>query len=228
MTVWRYVDMEIMKGKTTIEISSDEFSSIISGYPRISVDMGCGDGKYPYEMARLDPNTFYIGIDADRNGLTEYSRRISKKPEKGGATNVIFLIANIENLPEDLHRIADEVTVILPWGSLLRGLVNSDPKYLEGIRFVGKEGSKVRIYLNYNVKYEPVEMERQGLPELTEEYIQDVLGPAYSSHGIIFHSHRFMENEEARSLPSTWARRLGFGRVRSTLLLEGTVGGDPL
>jgi 16S rRNA (adenine(1408)-N(1))-methyltransferase len=219
--------MEIMKGKGTVEIAPEEFRTMVQGYDRISVDIGCGDGRYPYEMARIDPKTFYIGIDADRNGLTEYSRRTAKKPEKGGARNVLYVIANIESLPEDVRGIADEVTVILPWGSLLRGVVNSDPKYLEGIRLVGKEGAGVRIHLNYDAKYEPVEMERKGLPDLTDGFIDGTLVPAYSSHGIRINSYRFMDNEEARALPSTWARRLGFGRARSTLFLEGTIGGDP-
>jgi 16S rRNA (adenine(1408)-N(1))-methyltransferase len=219
--------MEIMKGKGTIVIPSEEFQEFVQGYSRISVDMGCGDGRYPYEMARLDPNVFYIGIDADRNGLVEYSRRVSKKPEKGGANNVLFVIANIESLPSDLKGIADEVTVILPWGSLLRGVVNSDPKYLDGFRFVAKDGSDIRIYLNYDAKYEPIEMERKNLPDLTEEFIEGALVPSYESHRIHLSSHRFMDNSEARAIPSTWARRLGHGRVRSTLLLEGTIGGDP-
>jgi len=218
--------MEIMKGKGTIEISSDEFSELIAGYSRVAIDMGCGDGRYPYEMARADPSSFHIGIDADRNGLIEYSRKASKKPSKGGVGNLLYLIANVENLPVEMAGIADEVTIILPWGSLLQGIVNSDPVYLRNIRSVTKEGAVLRIYLNYDVKYEPVEMERKGLPELTEEHVRTNMVPEYQNAGIRITGYRFMENEEARNIPSTWTRKLGFGRARSTLLVEGIAGGS--
>ncbi|MDG6224171.1 MAG: methyltransferase domain-containing protein [Candidatus Thermoplasmatota archaeon] len=220
--------METMKGARSSDIGPDLFRKLIQEYFRTCVDLGCGDGKYCYEMARTDPDTFYIGIDADRNGLVEYSRRIVKKPSRGGLKNVLYLISNVESLPEELNGIADEVTVILPWGSLLQGMVGSDPLYLSNIRRISKDGSLLKIYLNYDVKYEPVEMERKGLPELTEGYVEDHMVPAYASAGIRIAGYRFMENEEARSIPSTWTRKLGFGRARSTLLIEGVIeGGSP-
>lgn len=220
--------MEAMKGASSIDMSSDEFRERIARYPTVCIDLGCGDGKYCYEMARSDPDSMYLGIDADRNGLVEYSRRILKKPSKGGLDNVLYLISNAEALPGDLDGIADEITVILPWGSLLKGLVVPDPLYLSNIRRISKDGAILKIYLNYDVKYEPVEMDRKGLPELTESYVGDNMVPAYASAGIRITGYRFMENEEARSIPSTWTRKLGFGRARSTLLIEGVIeGGSP-
>jgi 16S rRNA (adenine(1408)-N(1))-methyltransferase len=36
--------------------------------------------------------------------------------------------AAVEDLPEDLADVADEVHVHFPWGSLLRGVATGDPR----------------------------------------------------------------------------------------------------
>ena len=125
--------MEIIQGKKTKEIAVEEFRDIISAYNSIEIDIGTGDGKFIYESARNNPDTFFIGIDSDRNNLVKYSHKIYRKPEKGGLSNVLYVISNVENLPCELHAIADTVWIILPWGSLLQGIVLGKKKVLGNI-----------------------------------------------------------------------------------------------
>lgn len=215
--------MEIIEGRETHEISLREIKDRISSYSRIVADLGCGDGKFVYEMGRKNPESFFIGIDADRNNLVRYSKKITKKKERGGLDNVIYMIANVESLPSDLDDLFDEINVILPWGSLLHGIVNSREVYLKNISRVSKPGAIFLIYINYDVKYEPVEMERAGLPEVTDDLVRDQLIPIYGEQGLIVEDFTFMDNEEVKSIPSNWTRKLAFGRSRKTLRITGVV-----
>jgi 16S rRNA (adenine(1408)-N(1))-methyltransferase len=70
--------------------------------------------------ARREPNTFFIGVDAAADNLREASDRAHRQPARGGVGNLAFVAAAANDLPGDLAGIADEVTVVLPWGSLLQ------------------------------------------------------------------------------------------------------------
>ena len=218
--------MEIARGKKTVDLPEKDFKKIKKRYPRVAADLGCGDGKFAYEMARRNPDTLYVGIDADRNNLVKYASRIVRKRSKGGLDNVIYLISNVEDLPDVLEGIFSEIWIILPWGSLLEGIVNGRELYLRNIRRIGSPGSKIRIYLNYDLKYEPVEMEKRGLPPLTEDYIKSSLIPGFESNGFAETEWEFLANEEVSPIPSTWTRKLAFGRERRTLKLAARIEGD--
>ena len=219
--------MEIAKGKKTEKLPDEDLVEVLSGYQEVAADLGCGDGKFAYEMARRNPDVLYVGIDADRNNLVKYASRIVRKRSRGGLDNVIYLISNVETLPSVLDGKFTQIWIILPWGSLLDGIVNTREDYMNNIRRIGVEGSALHIYLNYDLKYEPVEMERKGLPELTPEFVTDKMIPSIQSFGFQLKDWEFMRNEEVTSLPSTWTRKLAYGRERSTLRIEAEKRGDP-
>jgi ubiquinone/menaquinone biosynthesis C-methylase UbiE len=75
----------------------------------VIVDIGTGDGRFVYQCARENPNKFYIGIEPNVRPLEKISEKIHRKPDKGGAPNVLFVQAAVEALPSELNAIADEV-----------------------------------------------------------------------------------------------------------------------
>ena len=69
----------------------------------VIIDIGTGDGRFVYQSARQNPTKFYIGIDPNTRPLEKISEKIYRKPAKGGAGNVLFIQAAIEDLPAELR-----------------------------------------------------------------------------------------------------------------------------
>src|ERR1043166_1451856 len=92
----------------------------------VIIDIGTGDGRFVYQSARRNPNKLYIGIDPNTRPPQKNSEKITRKPAKGGAPNVLFIQSAIEDLPEELNGVANEVHVHFPWGSLLRAVATGD------------------------------------------------------------------------------------------------------
>ncbi len=209
--------VEIIRGKNTFFLNKTEFISLLQSYQDVIVDLGTGDGKFIYELAKKNSQTFFIGIDADRNGLIEYSHKITRKPSKGGLCNVVYLISNVNNLPDDLAEIANEVWIILPWGSLLQAVVLGEAEFIQNISKIAKKTGSIHTFVNYDLQYEANEITKLGLPNLTIEYLETTLAPKYNNYGLFFSKSENLSNEEMTKIPSTWARRLGFGRPRQTI-----------
>ena len=76
--------MLILKGTKTVDLSKDELTEIIGQFDRVHIDLGTGDGRNIYKLAINDQNTFYIGIDPVKENLFDISKKIIKKPSKGG------------------------------------------------------------------------------------------------------------------------------------------------
>jgi len=79
------------------------------------------------------------------------------------------------------------------------------------------------MFISYSIKYEPAEMEKLRLPELTPDYIDGTLTSLYAEEGITITDKKFLTNETLRSIPSKWARRLASGRKRKTLFIEALI-----
>jgi 16S rRNA (adenine(1408)-N(1))-methyltransferase len=71
--------------------------------------------------ARREPGALVIGIDASATAMAESSLRAARASRKGGLPNALFVVAAAERPPDELRATAAEVTVLFPWGSLLRG-----------------------------------------------------------------------------------------------------------
>ena len=76
--------------------------------------------------ARSDPGVLAIGVDTDASGLREASRRAAGPARKGGLPNALFLVGDAWSALAVLHRRVDEVRITLPWGSLLRSVLDGD------------------------------------------------------------------------------------------------------
>src|SRR3990172_6748059 len=105
--------MERLLGKKSVEISPAELAERIGAFQRVEVDLGTGDGAYPYPPSGETPNTLFLGIDPARENLGEKAGRSLRKPARGGRPNLIYLIASFEQLhlerPECLRCVADRI-----------------------------------------------------------------------------------------------------------------------
>lgn len=180
----------------------------------VIIDIGTGDGKFAYKLAREYPDRFIVGIDPYHKGLAEVSRKIYKKPAKGGAPNALYVLANADELPDELNGVANQVFINFPWGSLLKWVVTADEKFWGGIRRISQKGARIDVIFGYTDEYEPHKIEMQGLPALTLEHIQHILAPALEKLFFEMTAIEMLTNDALKTFPSGWAKRLSYGKSR--------------
>ena len=74
---------------------------------------------------------------------------------KGGRDNVIFLAAAAEELPAQLGGMADESTVILPWGSLLSAVLEPGEAAFGGIAATLRPGGELTVLVSAQPRDQP-------------------------------------------------------------------------
>ena len=187
-------------------LSFDNLSSLTAG--GVIVDIGTGDGRFVYQRARENPAKFYIGIDANAKPLEKISMKATRQPAKGGAANVLFVQAAIENLPDELGDTADEIHVHFPWGSLLRAIATGEDEVVRSLHRISAPGCLLEVVIGVDPKRDHAEVERLGLPSISVEYLGNVLGPKYERVGFRFRESGLVAAEDWPHLKSSWARRL--------------------
>ncbi|HYV67746.1 MAG TPA: hypothetical protein VE964_15980, partial [Myxococcales bacterium] len=90
-------------------------------------------------MAKLEPRVLFFGTDAIADNLRDASRRASE--------NSLFGLLALEDAPGELAGLADRLTVLFPWGSLLRALALAEPVPVARLRGLCKPGADVRFVL---------------------------------------------------------------------------------
>lgn len=174
--------------------------------------MGTGDGLFVYNSARRDPQRFFIGIDANRRPLQKISEKIYRKPAKGGLPNVLFVQSAVETLPSELDRIASEVHVNFPWGSLLRAVALGDDS-LRNLRRVCADDALLKVVIGIDVERDRTEWERLDLPSLDDEYLSRVLRARYANTGFEIVTAESLA--AVSELQTSWGKRLRSGASRS-------------
>ncbi len=212
--------MKIVIGKKIKEISDEELIHIINKYKSVVLDIGTGQGEFVYKEAKRNLNTMYIGIDISPDSMEEYSRKASKKTEKGGLENLIYILSDIENLSKALSSVVDNIYINLPWGTLRDGIVKGESNILDGIRKVAKNKGVLTIYTTYCHLYESKEIQYRKLPKLDIHYLSQILGKKYKDKDIIMTDLSILDNEDLKKVPTKWARKLAFGRKREIFYMK--------
>ena len=188
----------------------------------VVVDTGTGDGRFVYRSAQENPNKFYIGIDANTKPLEKISMKATRKTSKGGLPNVLFVQAAVENLPEELNETADEIHIHFPWGSLLRAVILGDESVLQSLRRICAPDCLVEIVIGIDEERDKSEIERLELPQLSPNYLEDVLIPKYETAGFEILEKGILSSSDWSKLETSWARKLqgSFNRKVICLILE--------
>jgi hypothetical protein len=160
-------------------------------------------------LAQRNPNRFVIGIDACRENLHEISRR--------APANSLFVIANAQSLPCEQYGLATQVTINFPWGSLLEGLLANDPQMLSGLVKITRPDAGLEIRLNSGAL-----AEAGWTLEAGTDRVRHVL----TINGFNMRSPIMVTSHELKSCPTTWAKRLAFGRDPRAMHLRGVKKAD--
>ena len=152
--------------------------------------------------------------------MREFAARARRNPARGGLPNLLYVMASIEQPPPELEARANGLFVNLPWGSLMRGIIEADATVLGNLAFLAAGDAGLRIVLNMRVFDDPVPLDVLGLPEVTADYAATTLAPAYLRHGFEITSARLLSPEDLLALGTTWARRLSHRAPPPSFLLE--------
>ena len=172
------------------------------------IEIGTGDGRFVYQCAKENPKKFYIGIDANAKALEKISMKATRKAAKGGAANALFIQAPVEDLPNELNHVADEIHIHFPWGSLLRAVAAGDLNVLRGLRRIMVAGGLLEVVIGVDAARDRSELERLELPPVTLDHITSVLVPKYAAAGFEIKEKGDLAAHEWPDLQSSWARRL--------------------
>jgi tRNA G46 methylase TrmB len=92
----------------------------------VVVDLGTGDGAAVLALARAQPASLVIGVDASASALRENSRRAAKPERKGGLPNALFLVGDACEALSAFRGQVHELRITLPWGSLLTRVLEGE------------------------------------------------------------------------------------------------------
>jgi 16S rRNA (adenine(1408)-N(1))-methyltransferase len=205
--------MESICGKRTLTIGEDTLAERAASASTVLVDIGTGDGRYVLHAARACSSWFAIGVDACREQLRVASRTAPH--------NALFAIAEARTLPCELHGLATQVTINFPWGSLLSGLLDGDSGLLDGLAAIARAdvaASKHRATLEIRLNGGALAEAGWSL-EAGGEQVRRAL----VAHGFTVGLPQLLEARVLRACPTTWAKRLAFGRDPRALYLRALV-----
>jgi len=199
-------------------VKSSKDGSALTG-KGIVVDIGTGDGRFVFRSAAANPEKFYIGIDANPKPLRKISMKAERSFEKKGGSNVMYVQAAVEDLPEELDGVADEVHIHYPWGSLLRAVLLPDKNILGSLRRICSPGAFLEVVTGFDEKRDKSEKERLGLTATEPgEFVRRLAGD-YLECGFRLTESRSLSPSQARRIESNWARKLDRSMNRKLFIM---------
>jgi 16S rRNA (adenine(1408)-N(1))-methyltransferase len=177
--------------------------------PHVLVDLGTGDGRFALHTARSNPAWQVIGVDACRENLRLATRT--------APPNLSFVVANALALPPTLHGLASQITINFPWGSLAQGLLQEQLGLPAQLAAIARPGATLEIRLNGGALAELACELDAGAAQ-----VMDLLG----RHGFRAQPPQRLDAAALRACPSTWAKRLAFGRDPRGLYLRARYRGQ--
>jgi 16S rRNA (adenine(1408)-N(1))-methyltransferase len=167
----------------------------------VIVDLGTGDGRAVLARAAAEPDAMVIGIDANAAAMAEASRRAQRGRTR--FANACFLVEAAEALPGALAGVASLVTITMPWGSLLRGVLGLDDLVLRGLTSVVAPCGRVEVVVSV------VAADRVDGLETLDAHAAARIAGAWRSIGFDLVSMRPANPADLAATRSSWARRLG-------------------
>ena len=196
--------METIRGRKSLDLDLNGWNARLANYNRIFLDLGTGDGRYARSLAEAHPDWLIIGVDSCRENLREHSQAKLR--------NLLFVIASAQELPRELDGLVSHITINFPWGSLLESLLVSDSKLMHGLKSVSRARASLDVRLNGGALAEAGKTLEAG----TDKIYYNLLGAGWQlDHPVM------MDASALKKFPSTWAKRLAFGRDPRAMMISG-------
>ncbi len=180
------------------QVASAPDSSLVTWaarYERAHIDLGTGDGKYALHLARRFPTLAVIGLDTCLDHLAGAQRR---HPQ-----NLRFVSTDARRYQAGLLPQVSNVSINFPYGCLLKALVDQDADLIDQFDRILAPGGDLVVRVNASALMaigEPVE----GFDRRVLQTLRAIPGGRVMS--------RPLTQAELRSVPSSWGRRLGYGK----------------
>jgi len=184
-------------------------------FEKVFLDIGTGDGRYVYKSALSNPNYLYIGIDPASN-LKEYQREINRNRLQ----NAILINSSIENFNPEVTHFFDKITILLPWGNLLKYTATADQNFFEKITKLLKNNGEIQIIFGFNEELEEKETKRLNLVELTEKELSYLKQLYENLNNLELVSFNEISYKDLEDFETTWAKKLSFGKNRQYLKIS--------
>jgi 16S rRNA (adenine(1408)-N(1))-methyltransferase len=203
---------------TLLTATDPRLAEALAGSKPVLVDVGCGDGRHTLRWAERRTDTLVVGLDAE---TTRLDRALSTARRR--KLDVVFVTAAAQRAPDVLHHRAAEIAVVMPWGSLLDGVLGADPAVLRSVLALGAPGATLDAVVNVRPWDAPDSIDRKlaATPEPTPEHLGSLVA-AYAELGWELEPMGWLTDAEARKLGSTWASRVVAARASRLLRLRAT------
>jgi hypothetical protein len=125
----------------------------------------------------------------------------------------------LESSPGELAGLVDELTVLLPWGSLLRAVARPDPARVAGLLATLRRGSGIfRFVFGYGAADAP----GADLPPLDDVGSLEALAWRYRATVCATANLCALDGEGVLALRTTWSGKLAFsGHARRFVAITG-------
>jgi len=195
--------METIRGRLSREMDGVELQETLAAFEHIAIDLGTGDGRFVCKSAEQSRDIFFIGLDSCRENLHASSRKAPR--------NALFIIANAQALPSELNGLASHISINFPWGSLLESLLNADGCLAHGLFSMTRPVAEMDLHLNA----EAFAAAGWDLESGADRIEHDLNVAGWKTKSL-----SCLNARDLRAIPTTWAKRLAFGRDPRTIRLR--------
>ena len=192
-------------------------AAAVAAAERVLVDVGCGDGRHTVRWAEREPTALVVGVDSETTRL-DRAVTSARRRRLPGPRFVTWSMG--EPLPALAGRCA-EIAVVMPWGSLLDGILGADEAVLRSVLALGAPGARLTAVVNVRPWDAPASVDRKlaATPEPTPEHLAGLAG-RYAELGWRLDPPGWLTEAEARALGSSWASRVAAARASRLLRLS--------
>ena len=149
-------------------------------------------------------------IDSAENKIIEIRNYYDKKIK-----NAILTQSSFENFKfEPFRNFFSGITIILPWGNLLKYISECDKEFFSKLNSMLRESSECLIIFGYEEDLESSQTQRLQLPELNEEYIEKLKNLYENLPEFVLIKFNKISNTDINKIDSSWAKKLTFGKSR--------------
>jgi hypothetical protein len=152
--------------------------------------------------------------------LIEVSRKADGPATKGGLPNALFVLGSAEELPGPFAGMATAVSILFPWGSLLRAAALPESRFVANVAALCVPGASLELVYSFDAR-DVAELGRLGLGANNPAAV----AAGYEAGGFEIVCIEVLDVEGIREYPTTWARKLSAGSGRVATRIRGRKAG---